>query len=395
MKLRYTKIVGLLTPLLFGVTIASGQGTSGTSSTREYFNPPQIGAVSAVIVPDARSAGMADTGVATGTDTYSIYHNISKLGFSQKTWGVSLSYTPWLTEIAKDMGITYLTGYYTWGSDIRHGLSASFRYFDIGEALLFPRQDNSKPLTINPFELAFDLGYAIKFHPMWSLGATVRYLRSDLNAEITTGPADNPKTTKSLAQTFMLDLALTHDRTISIGGDEVGLRVGMAVDNIGDKLSYDGGASYLFSPAILRIGAGMSGFGSEPHAFSFSVEADKYLAPSIPLPTAPDFLQQKEYLRKMNPLKAIFYSFGDAPGGFSEELKEISLAVGAEYVYDKVFFARLGGRYQHHTKGNDSGISLGVGVIFSNVTFDVSYFTGFDSQNPLNNTMRLSLGFSL
>lgn len=379
--------------LSIGTLLAQGTGKSG--GERDYNNPPQIGGLSTVITPDARGAGMAGIGVATSADTHSIYHNISKLPFGQKTWGVSFSYTPWLTEVAKDMGISYLTGFYSWGEDYRQGVSASFRYFDIGEALLFPKQQQISPLVIHPFELSADIGYAIRLHPMWSIGASIRYLRSDLNAETISGSRDNSKSVKHLAQTVMFDISVSHKSEIMLFGVGMDLQAGLAINNIGEKLSYDAGKTYLFSPTTLRLGAGVSYREIEAHQLSVGVELDKYLAPSMPLPTENGYDQKKKDLRRMGAFRGMLHSFVDAPGGFAEELKEISVAVGAEYIYDKMFFARLGGRFQHPSKGNNSGLSLGMGVLFSNITFDISYFTGLSAHNPLNNTMRLSLGFSL
>lgn len=395
MKCRYLQAITIIMSLCLSAGTLFAQSTGTQTTEREYYNPPQIGGLSTVITPDARGAGMAGIGVATSADVHSIYHNVSKLGFGQKTWGVSFSYTPWLTEIAKDMGISYLSGYYAWGDEYRQAVTGAFKYFDIGEALFFPKQQQAAPLVIKPFELSADLGYAIRLHPMWSVGAAVRYLRSDLNAETISGGKENPKSVKHLAHVVMFDISVSHESEVRLFGTDMDFRAGLAINNIGEKLSYDGGKTYLFSPTILRLGAGLDYKAEEMHQVSFGLELDKFLAPSIPLPTAPDYAKQKDKLRRMNAINGILYSFGDAPGGFVEELKEVSVASGVEYVYDKMFFARLGGRYQHPSKGNNSGLSLGVGILFSNITFDVSYFTGLSAHNPLNNTMRLSLGFSL
>lgn len=396
MKYRYLRVIIVMTSLCLSMGSLFGQSSGTQSSEREYYNPPQIGGLSTVITPDARGAGMAGIGVATSADVHSLYHNVSKFGFVQKTWGVSFSYTPWLTEIAKDMGISYLSGYYAWGDEYRQAVTGAFKYFDIGEALFFPKQQQAAPLVIKPFELSADLGYAIRLHPMWSVGAAVRYLRSDLNAEtIISGGKEGPKSVKHLAHVLMFDISVSHQSEVRLFGADMDFRAGLAINNMGEKLSYDGGKTYLFSPTILRLGAGLDYKAEEMHQVSFGIELDKYLAPSIPLPTDADHAKQRDKLRRMSAFKGILHSFGDAPGGFAEELKEISLASGVEYVYDKMFFARLGWRYQHPSKGNNSGLSLGVGILFSNITFDVSYFTGLSAHNPLNNTMRLSLGFSL
>ena len=395
MKNRYLQAIIVIVSFSLSIGTIFAQTGETQTSEREYYNPPQIGGLSTVITPDARGAGMAGIGVATSADVYSVYHNVSKLGFGQKTWAVAFSYTPWLTEIARDMGISYLSGYYAWGEEYRQAVTGSFKYFDIGEALFFPKQQQAAPLVIKPFELSADLGYAIRLHPMWSIGAAVRYLRSDLNAETISGGKDNPKSIRHLAHVVMFDISVSHESEIRLFGADMDFSAGLAINNIGEKLSYDGGKTYLFSPTILRLGARVGYEIEEMHRISFGIEADKFLAPSIPLPTDPDYAEQRSELRRMNAFRGILHSFGDAPGGFVEELKEISVASGVEYVYDKMFFARLGGRYQHPSKGNNSGLSLGVGVLFSNITFDVSYFTGLSAHNPLNNTMRLSLGFSL
>lgn len=390
-----SKTLCLLSTLCLSVGTLFAQEATSVATDREYYSPPMIGGFSSVITPDARSAALGGLGVATSADPHSIAHNMSKVVVNPKTWGLSFSYTPWMTDVAKDMGISYLSGYYTWGEAMRHGVSASFRYFDIGEALMFPKQAQAMPLTINPFELSVDLGYALSLSPKWSLGAAVRYLRSDLNAETISGEKDSPRSIRHIAQNVSLDLSATYTTVLQVSEYALGLQVGGVLNNIGGKISYDGGKTVLFSPTVLRIGGQLAYDFSDLHSLSVGVEIEKFLAPTMPIPTDADYIHRRQALREMSPFKAMLSSFGDASGGWSEELREVSVASGVEYVYDRTFFARLGGRYQHPTKGNNSGISLGVGAMFSKFTLDVSYFIGVTPHNPLNNTMRFSLGFSL
>ncbi len=363
-------------------TALFAQGNS--EGSRRYFNPAQVGAFSTSIAPDARATGMGDIGVATTADAYSVYHNVSKLPFISGSWGLSGAYTPWLTELADDMGITYLTGYYTWGGTVRHAVTGSFRYFNIGEAFIIPKSISDAPVEIRPFELSADIGYAIKLNPKWGVGAAVRYVRSDMNAKI--NGVDN------VAQTVMLDLSASYVDSVRLFGYDLALRTGIAINNIGGKLSYDGGVSSSFSPTIVRLGAGLSHSWDGTHEFSWHFEADKILAPSVPLPDSPDFQSRRKELNEMGAIEGLFHSLSDAPRGMSEELEEISWATGAEYGYEDMFFARVGCRYQNPAKGNNSGIFLGLGLKYSKVNFDISYFTGFNNLNPLNNTLRLSVG---
>ena len=250
---------------------ASAQET-GSAKT---YSPVLTGAPILSITPDARSAGMGEVGLTTTADAHSIYHNISKLAYIDKEWGVSFVYTPWLSEVAKDINLSTLTGYYSWGNtgEINHAVSASLRYFHIGEAMAFQRE-LMIPTTIVPYELAVDLGYSIALNQHWALGASMRYLRSDYNYSV--------GEVKGLINNFLVDISATYQTDIAFSNDMKGaLRAAVALNNVGGKMSYDGGRSSLFAPAKMRVGVGLDLDVAPQHQVGLHLEANKLLAPTF------------------------------------------------------------------------------------------------------------------
>lgn len=357
---------------------ASAQET-GSAKT---YSPVLTGAPILSITPDARSAGMGEVGLTTTADAHSIYHNISKLAYMDKEWGVSFVYTPWLSEVAKDINLSTLTGYYSWGNigEINHAVSASLRYFHIGEAMAFQRE-LMIPTTIVPYELAVDLGYSIALNQHWALGASMRYLRSDYNYSV--------GEVKGLINNFLVDISATYQTGLTFSNDMKGaLRAAVALNNVGGKMSYDGGRSSLFAPAKMRVGVGLDLDVAPQHQVGLHLEANKLLAPTF----NPSDRKAPDAYNKMNMWRAMGSSFGDATGGASEEFNEVMWLVGAEYTYDSRFFVRSGYHYQHPTKGTNSGFTLGLGFIYEWAKVDLSYFLATQTNSPLNNTFRLGVG---
>lgn len=365
----------------------SGGNLQGDIS--QTFNPVITGGHILTIAPDARAAGMGDIGLTTSADAYAQFHNLSKLPLTDKQWGVSLSYTPWMVEISKDMSLSSLNGYFTWGdkNSLKHAVAASFRYFHIGNGMAFFSHLHT-PVAIKPYELAFDAGYALKFHKNWSVGAGVKYLRSDYNYSLN-GVA-------GMINSVLFDLSSTFETSISLGAEKSGvLRAALALNNLGGKMSYDGGLSYLYSPAIFRLGVGMETDIEPLHHISGHFELSKMLAPTYPVSGEEDYEKHLNQYQMQNGFAALFSSWTDAPGGFPEEMKEIMLALGAEYRYDQRFFLRAGYKHQHKSKGTGAGVTLGAGVKYQMMNFDISYFLATQPNSPLNNTLRLTLGINL
>lgn len=346
------------------------------------YNPVVTGAPILTITPDARSAGMGEVGLTTSADAYSLYHNISKLAFVEKTWGISFAYTPWLTEVAKNISLSTLTGYFSWGNtgEINHAVAASMRYFHIGQTQAFQRE-MLMPMMIMPYEMALDAGYSIALNKHWGLGLSMRYLKSDYNYSV--------DEVKGKVNKLMFDLSGTYQTRLHLREDITGdLRAAIALNNVGGKMSYDGGKSYLFAPAILRMGVGMDVQATPEHRVGLHLEANKVLAPTL---NENDRLKPDAY-NAMSMWEAMGTSFGDASGGAAEEFREVVWAIGAEYSYEEKLFGRLGYHYQDKSKGANGGLTLGGGFIYEWAKVDLSYFVATQTNSPLNNTFRLTLG---
>ncbi|MDO5016913.1 MAG: type IX secretion system outer membrane channel protein PorV [Porphyromonas sp.] len=357
-------------------------GSVQAQEDAKQYNPVVTGAPILSIAPDAVSSAMGEIGLTTGADAHSIYHNISKLAFIDEEWGISFGYTPWMSEVVKDISLSTLSGYFRWGNTgaINHAVSMSARYFHIGEAQAFA-PGSWTPVTIVPYELAVDAGYSMAINEHWGVGVSLRYLRSDYNYTV--------DDVKGCVDKFLADFSATYRTNIKLTGDYAGLlTAAVAVNNIGGKMSYDGGKNYLFSPAILRLGVGLELENGGPHRAGLHLEANKMLAPTY---NESDRKNPEPY-NNMSMWSAIANSFGDASGGAAEEFKEVTWAVGAEYAYEERFFLRGGYRYQDPSKGTNSGVSMGAGFVYNRAKVDLSYFLASQSRSPLNNTFRLTLG---
>lgn len=372
-KLRLCGIV------LVALTLACPMKAQGEAKS---YNPVVTGAPILSITPDARSAGMGEVGLTTSADAHSLYHNISKLAFVDKTWGVSFGYTPWLTEVAKNISLSTLAGYYSWGNtgEINHAVAASIRYFHIGQTQAFQRE-MLMPLMIMPYELALDAGYSIALNKHWGLGMSMRYLKSDYNYSV--------DEVKGKVDKLLMDFSAIYQTRLYLGKEMAGdLRAAVALNNVGGKMSYDGGNSYLFAPAILRLGVGMDVQAAPEHKIALHIEANKVLAPTL---NANDRIKPDAY-NSMSMWQAMSSSFGDAEGGAREEFREVVWALGAEYSYEDKIFGRIGYHHQDKSKGTNGGMTFGGGFIYEWAKVDLSYFVATQTNSPLNNTFRLTLG---
>lgn len=376
--MHFNRVLALVSLLCIGGLNVKAQH----ENSLKIYSPVLTGAPILSITPDARSAGMGDVGLTTSPDAHSIFHNISKLAYIDNEWGISFGYTPWLSEVSRDISLSTLSGYYRFDNSgqVTHALSSSIRYFHIGKAVAFQRQV-LVPLTIVPFELAFDLGYSVALNKHWALGTSLRYLRSDYNFKV--------GEVKGMVDNFHVDLSATYQTTFDLNDQsEVQLRSAVALNNVGGKMSYDGGKSYLFSPAIMRLGVGADLLVNPMHQIGLHVEAKKVLAPTRILKD----IEKPAGYNNMNMWTAMGVSFNDAEGGAAEEFNEVLWSVGAEYTYDERFFLRGGYQYQHPSKGVNRGLTLGLGFIYEWAKLDISYFAASESNSPLNNTLRLTLG---
>lgn len=358
----------------------------------DMFNPVNASVTSQMIAPDARAAGMGDVGVATDPDVNSQYWNPAKYPFCISRAGVSLNYTPWLRQLVSDMDLAYLSGYYRIGD--YSAVSASLRYFSLGEVMTDYNGETgeSSGMTINPYEMSFDVAYSLMLSEKFSLAAAVRWIYSDLTYDYTDDT--------SPGSAFAADIACYYNDYINIGARECQLGIGLNISNIGSKITFGGDDNSEFIPTNMRLGLALMVPIDEFNRFTIAADANKLLVPTYPKQeegeSTEDYQQrvQKEYY-DVSSISGIFKSFGDAPGGFKEELQEINWSVGAEYVYNDKFTLRAGYHHESENKGNRKYFTVGAGFRMSAFSLDCGYVIATAKSNPLDQTLRFTLGFDM
>lgn len=354
----------------------------------DMFNPEKNSVTSQSIAPDARAGGMGDVGVATDPDVASQYWNPAKYPFTISRAGVSLNYTPWLRQIVSDIDLAYLVGYYRIGD--YSAVSASMRYFSLGEVFYGGTSDTQ--MTLNPYEMSFDVAYSIMLSEKFSIAAGVRWIYSDLTY--------NYDDTSSPGSAFAVDLAAYYQNYINIGQRECQLGLGLDISNVGSKINFGGDENSEFLPATLRLGASLMVPVDEYNRFSIAFDANKPLVPTMPVKqdgeSDEDFItrKQKDYY-DVSPISGIFKSFSDAPGGFKEELEEIRWSIGGEYVYNDKFSLRAGYHHESENKGNRKYFTVGAGFKMNVFSLDAGYVIATAKSNPLDQTLRFSLTFDM
>ena len=342
-----------------------------------------------LIAADARAAGMGDQGVATSADAFSQQWNPAKYAFIENEQGFGVTYTPYLSELVSDIFLGNIN-YYNRLNE-RSAFAASFKYFSLGNIEAREAPDDL-PLILSPNEFTLDLSYALRLSDHFSMAVAGRYLRSDLKL----APVDPDATA---ASTFGVDVAAFYQGGVMDYSRFDGRwRAGAAVSNIGPKIKYDEGGQENFIPTNLKLGGGFDFILDASNKIVTFVEFNKLL-----VPTPRDFndngeIDDTEDIREYNSIGAIegiFTSFGDAPGGFSEELKEVTWAIGGEYVYDDVFALRTGYFHESPDKGSREFISFGAGFKYTVVNIDISYlFSMSEVVSPLEGTLRFGLTFN-
>ncbi len=345
------------------------------------LNPVLTAVPSLNITPDARAAALGDQGVASSGDIYSQYWNPAKYSFVSSRSGFGFSYTPWLSKITSDIALMQFVGYYQLDQHSRHTLGASLRYFSLGKVTTWDELGRSLG-TISPHEFAVDLSYAIKLNDTYSLAAALRYVNSkqEINVE------------NRSASAVVADLSAFMNKYVRIGEAESRWTAGISLRNLGAKLSLDDGQSH-FLPTNLALGTGLLYPIDQANAVSLSLEVNKLLVPAYP--RFGDDPKAKAAYEQTSAMSGVFKSFSDAPGGFSEELKELRWGIGAEYNHKDKFFARLGYSYLHPDKGNLQSLTAGAGFKLSAFRIDAAYTISTVAYNPLDQTLRFSLGFDL
>lgn len=342
-----------------------------------------------LVAADARAAGMGDQGVATPVDAFSQQWNPAKYVFAESQQGFGVTYTPYLSELVNDIFLGNIT-YYNRLNE-RSAFGASFKYFSLGniEAREYP---DELPLILSPNEFTLDLSYSLRLSERFSMAVAGRYLRSDLKLQ----PVDPDATA---AGSFGVDIAAFYQSDlITFENFDGRWRAGANVSNIGPKIQYDAGGQENFIPTNLKIGGGYDFLLDVSNRIGAYVEFNKLL-----VPTPRDFngdgdFDDPEDNREYNDIGAIegiFTSFSDAPNGFSEELKEITWALGAEYTYEDVFALRTGYFHESEEKGSRKFLSFGAGFRYTVVNIDISYlFSTSNVVSPLEGTLRFGLTFN-
>lgn len=358
--------------------------------TKNTFNPIYTGVNSLSIAPDSRGGGMGDVGVATEPDVNSQYWNPAKYPFTVSRAGISLSYTPWLRKLVNDIDLAYLSGYYR--LDNYQALSASLRYFSLGEVTVGKASADDIGYNINPYEMAVDVAYSRMLSDKFSAAVALRYIYSDL--------AFSQDEDVSPGSAFAADIALYYSNYIILWQRECMLSFGMNASNIGSKISYDSGNTSEFLPTNLRLGGSLLIPIDKYNTFAISADVNKLMVPTRPSQkdgeTDADYQDRldTEY-RDMSPIKGIFKSFSDAPGGFKEEMQEVQWSVGAEYTYHNQFSVRGGYHHESENKGNRKYFAVGAGFKMNVFSLDAAYLISTAQSNPLDQTLRFSLSFDM
>lgn len=388
--------------ILSAITIAIFSSLNAQTTDDELVNDLQLNTITTavpflLIAPDSRAGALGDAGVASSPDANSMHWNVAKLAFVEKEMGVSMSYSPWLRQLVPDINLSYLGWYKKLGD--KRAIGGSLRYFSLGDIKFTDEQGNAIG-DFNPNEFAVDFGYSQKLSRKFSGGLAARYIYSNL-----TGGIDVSGTNTNAGTSFAVDVAgyYTNDDVEVFGQDAI-LNVGLNISNIGQKISYTDDAVKDFIPTNMRLGQSLAFVLDDYNTFTVLLDFNKLLVPTPPI-YATDDSGQPIYDDDGNPIiesgkdpnvsvfQGMIQSFSDAPGGFSEELKEINISTGLEYWYNKQFAVRTGYFHESAQKGNRKYFTVGAGLKMSVFSIDFSYLISVTQQNPLANTVRFSLLF--
>ncbi len=361
----------------------------------DYINPIITAMPSLTIAPDAHAAGMGDIGAATTPDMNSQHWNAAKYAFIDERGGICASYTPWLRKLVGDIDLAYLTGFYRF--DDKQAISASFTYFSMGKVQLLS-DDQQWLAEAHPNEWALDVAYSRKLHEYVSMAATLRFMYSDLNNGKNSS-VSGASYEMYPAWTFAADVSLYYRQPIELPMGTSYFALGFNLSNLGGKMSYDKGNHQNFIPANMRIGASYELAFDDYSRLMASVECNRMLVPSQKSKYAHgnnyNWDATSEEFSKISSAKGWWQSFCDAPRGAKEEFDETIWGVGLEYSYNRQFFGRVGYSHEAKYKGNRRYVTVGAGLKLSIVRLDVSYCIATASTNPLDQTMRFTLGFDL
>jgi len=411
-------ILALITVSIFNITNAQETVTTTTPNSSDT-RVITTGVPFLLIASDARAAGMGDIGVATSADANSQAWNPAKYAFSLSKSGIGINYTPYLSRLVNDIFLGNVT--YFNRINERSAFAVSFKYFSLGEIEIV-QDEFSEALIEQPNELTFDASYSLRLADQFSMAVALRYLRSDLRIQAVDANA-------AAASSIGVDIAGFYQSEEEAYDSFNGRwRAGFAIQNLGPKIKYDDGGRENFLPTTLRLGGGFDFIFDDYNKLAVTAEVTKLLVPTPPIlgdrivftdtnangvydePVDPNNIQADEDVliseeeniiiegkdNNVSFSKGIFQSFNDAPGGFSEELKEFTWSLGAEYSYQDSFAFRAGYFNESEDKGARKFFALGAGFKYTTINIDLSYlFSASKVQSPLENTLRFSLVFNL
>lgn len=384
----------------FAFLLLTGQAMSQSTITGQVGRPVTSAVPFLTITPDARSGAMGDAGVAISPDANANYWNPAKVVFNQSQFGGALSYNPWLRNLVNDMSLSYLSGYYKLNE--RQAFGASLSYFSLGD-ITFTDINGKEIIDFNPREFAFQPTFSQKLSDYLSLGVGIRFIHSNLagNFDYNTDLSVKPGNTVSG------DVSMYYTRDVNWSGRDMNLSFGANISNLGPKITYSDRANREFIPTNMRLGTALT-YNVDPYnKFTLAVDFNKLM-----VPTPPILQTDADGVIVTNPitnkpviavgggkssdrsfLSGVFGSFSDAPDGFREELREVSVSTGVEYWYNDLFAARAGYFYENQFKGNRQYFTLGAGFRYSKLGLDFAYLIPRQQNNPLAETLRFTLHF--
>jgi len=387
------KIIGIICALLLMFNALAQSNQVDYSELTGGLNTITTAVPFLLISPDSKAGAMGDVGVATSPDANSMHWNPAKLAFVDDDMGFSMSYVPWLRALVPDINLSYLAGYRKLSDNETFGLE--LRYFSLGD-ITFTDIYGGTLGQYKPSEFALGTSYARKLSDNFSLAISGRYIYSNL-----TGGHAVADIETVAGQSIAADIAGYYTNPIRLGGKDFDLAIGGNISNIGSKISYTETADKDFIPINLRLGTAIGTEFDDYNKMSFAFDINKLLVPTPPLYVDVDGDGEKEIVSGMDPdvsvVSGIFQSFGDAPGGFKEEVREINYSIGTEYWYANQFAIRAGYFFEHDTKGGRKFFTFGSGVKYNVFALDFSYLINasraINGNNPLANTMRFTLVF--
>lgn len=380
---------------LFGIALESNAQT-GVNGQDNQYNTITTAVPFMRISPDARSGAMGDVGIAISPDANAQFWNVGKLAMSNKDAGFSITYTPWLKDLVPDIFLAYISGYAKFGEkeNKNQAISFSMRYFSLGD-INYTTIDATPAGTGKPREFSFDLGYSRKLSDNLSIGLSGKYIHSN----IINGAGNSNGVTYKPGNSAAVDFGLFYTKQLQSSDDVEGssINAGLAITNIGSKISYSGNRKD-FIPTNLGLGLAYNYQVDEFNKLTLALDINKLLVPSPQLTedSLGNIIQTYPFDKTL--MSGMLGSFGDAPGGGKEELQEVMLSIGAEYSYQNQFFARAGYFYESKYKGDRRFLTVGVGVKYNVFGLNIAYLVPSGSgisRNPLSNTLRFSLLFDI